>query len=84
MEAIESALVLSVMRFADELVETDGFQFPAAVKMRKEELQMARALVDNLAAEWNPSKYADDYKTNLMRTISGGKPGRARRKRRAA
>ena len=38
---------------------------------------MAKALVDSLAADWDPAKYTDDYRENLMRVIKGklkGKP----------
>src|SRR6266436_1021707 len=56
-EVIEDALVLSVMRFADELVDAAQFEFPSAEGVRKAELDMAKALVNSLAAEWDPSKY---------------------------
>jgi DNA end-binding protein Ku len=76
-EVIEDALVLTTMRFADELVDATGLSFPAASGLRKPELEMAKALVDSLAAEWDASKYTDDYRENLMRVIKGkikGKP----------
>src|SRR5438874_7360340 len=44
-EVIGDAIVLSVMRFADELVEVEQFEFPAAHGVRKQELDMAKALV---------------------------------------
>jgi DNA end-binding protein Ku len=75
-EAIGNALVLSVMRFATELVDADRFGFPADVKPRKEELQMARTLVEHLAADWDPARYTDDYTANLMRVIKGKLKGR--------
>lgn len=68
-EVIEDALVLSVMRFADELVDEDQLTFPPAKDIRKAELDMAKALVNSLAAEWNPSQYTDQYRANLMRII---------------
>src|SRR5256714_12771002 len=49
-EVIQNAIVLTVMRFADELVDTAGFEFPAATNVRKSELDMAKALVNSLAA----------------------------------
>jgi DNA end-binding protein Ku len=76
-EVINDALVLTTMRFADELVDATSLSFPAASGMRKPELDMAKALVNSLAAEWDPSKYTDDYRENLMRVIKGkikGKP----------
>jgi len=76
-EVIDDALVLTTMRFADELADASSITFPAATGIRKPELDMAKALVESLAAEWDPSKYTDDYRENLMRVIKGkikGKP----------
>ena len=75
-EVIGDALVLTVMRFADELVDIGGFTFPAAGSMRKNELEMAKALVNNLAAEWDPEKYTDQYRENLLRIIQGKVKGK--------
>src|SRR5258706_10551260 len=44
-EVIENAIVLSVMRFADELVDVHQFDFPAAQGVRKAELDMAKGPV---------------------------------------
>jgi DNA end-binding protein Ku len=70
-EVIGSAIVLTVMRFADELVDISGFTFPAAADVRPAELEMAKALVNSLAAEWDPAKYTDQYRENLLRIIQG-------------
>jgi DNA end-binding protein Ku len=77
LEVINDALVLTTMRFAEELVDESSLSFPAADGIRKPELDMAKALVESLAAEWDPSKYTDEYRENLMRVIKGkikGKP----------
>ena len=68
-EVIGQAIVLTVMRFADELVDAAQFNLPGESGVRKTELDMAKALVNNLAAEWDPSKYTDEYRENLMRVI---------------
>jgi DNA end-binding protein Ku len=68
-EVIQDALVLSMMRYADELVDVSQFSFPSADTVRKAELDMAKTLVENLAAKWEPEKYTDDYRENLMRVI---------------
>lgn len=78
-EVVEDALVLSTLRFATELVDAESLEFPPARKFKKQELDMAKALVENLSAEWDPSKYTDDYRENLMRVIKAkvkGKPAR--------
>src|SRR3954471_16135252 len=51
-EVIDQAIVLSVMRFADELADPKPLGFPANNDLRKPELEMAKALVNSLAAEW--------------------------------
>jgi len=68
-EVIDQAIVLTVMRFADELVDAAQFNLPGESGVRKNELDMAKALVNNLAAGWDPSKYTDEYRENLMRVI---------------
>jgi DNA end-binding protein Ku len=68
-EVIGQAIVLTVMRFADELVDAGQFELPGDSGIRKTELDMAKALVNNLAAGWDPSKYTDQYRENLMKVI---------------
>jgi DNA end-binding protein Ku len=73
-EVIKDALVLSTMRFREELVPVSEYDFPK-VKARDAEMRMARQLIDAYAAEWDPDKYTDEYRANLMAIIE------ARRKR---
>jgi DNA end-binding protein Ku len=75
-EVIEDAIVLSVMRFADELADPKPLGFPASTGIRKAELDMAKALVNSLAAEWDPEKYTDEYLDNLMKIIQGKVKGK--------
>src|SRR5215212_3391409 len=76
-EAIGDALVLTMMRFADELADLGDFKFPSTADIRPAELKMARQLIDNLAAKWDPAKYTDEYKENLMRVINAKMKGKA-------
>jgi len=75
-EVIDQALVLTVMRFEDELVDVGDLHFPAKADVRKQELDMAKSLVESLAAKWDPSKYTDQYRENLLRIIKGKAKGR--------
>jgi DNA end-binding protein Ku len=75
-EVIKDAIVLSVMRFADELVDVEQFDLPADDRIRKPELEMAKMLVNSLAAEWDPAKYTDQYRENLLRIIQGKVKGK--------
>jgi DNA end-binding protein Ku len=75
-EVIGESLVLTVMRFADELVDQGQFEFPSTEGARKQELEMAIALVNSLASEWDPAKYTDEYRDNLLRIIKGKMKGK--------
>jgi len=75
-EVIGDALVLTMMRFSDELADLGEFSFPSSEGLRKPELSMARQLVDNLSAGWDPAKYTDEYVKNLMRIIDAKLKGR--------
>jgi DNA end-binding protein Ku len=76
LEVIGDALVLTLMRFADELVDTRQLSLPDDSAVRKQELEIAKTLVKNLDAPWDPSKYADEYRDNLMRIIEGKMKGK--------
>lgn len=76
LEVIGDALVLTMMRFADELADLATYSFPSAGSIRKPELEMAKTLVESLAADWDPGKYTDDYRENLMKVIRAKMKGR--------
>ncbi len=75
-EVIDQAIVLTMMRFGDELADLSEFNFPAATGIRKPELAMARQLIEHLSASWDPEKYTDEYRDNLMRIIQAKLKGR--------
>ena len=76
LEVAGDALVLTLMRYAEELVDVREYHFPVAKDIRKPELQMARALVENLADSWDPSQYTDQYRENLMKIIKAKLKGK--------
>lgn len=76
LEVKGDAMVLTMMRYAEELVDTDEYSFPAAGNIRKPELQMARTLVEQLADKWDPSQYTDEYRANLMKIIKAKMKGK--------
>ena len=76
-EAIGDALVLTMMRFSDELADLGEYTFPHKAEIRPAELKMAQQLIDNLVSEWQPDKYTDEYKENLLRVINAKMKGKA-------
>ena len=75
-EPIGEAIVLTMMRFADELADLNDFRFPKSEATRPGEMNMALQLIDSLAAKWEPEKYTDEYRDNLMRVIRAKLKGR--------
>ena len=78
-EVIKDAMVLTLMRYPEELVDVTAYTFPAAKDVRKPELEMARTLVENLADKWDPSQYTDEYRENLMKIIKAKMKGKEAR-----
>lgn len=69
-KAQDDALVLEVMHFADELVDVEELNIPAGKSApRRRELDMAKALVEQMTEKWDPSRYTDDYTSALMALI---------------
>jgi DNA end-binding protein Ku len=73
---IGNALVLTMMRFDDELVDANHYSFPAASEVRPKELEMAKTLIESLSDDWKPEKYTDDYRANLMKVIKAKMKGK--------
>ena len=68
----DGALVVETMYYADEIrrpESLDGELSFREVKPRKAEVEMAKTLVENLSAEFDPSKYTDTYRAELMDLI---------------
>jgi DNA end-binding protein Ku len=75
-KVVEDALVMEIMRYADELVDTSSFSFPAPDNVRPAELQMAEQLVGTLADSFQPEKYSNEYRDNLMKIINAKMKGK--------
>jgi DNA end-binding protein Ku len=74
----DSALVLELMHFADELADPEKLHVPKKLEVGKREMDMAKSLIGSMASKWQPEKYKDDYRKALMDVIeekveAGGK-----------
>ena len=77
-KAQKDALVLELMHFSTELLDSTAIKVPGNVKLAKKELDMAKELVASMTGKWNPEGYKDDYREALMEVIeekvaAGGK-----------
>lgn len=62
-------IILEIMHFGDELVDADSLKFPKAAHARPKEVEMAKKLIDGMTTKWDPDKYENEYKTQLMDMI---------------
>src|SRR5436309_5839798 len=74
----DSAPVLELMHFADELADTGKLNVPKKTEVGKREMNMAKSLIDSMSSKWDPEKYRDEYREALMEVIeekveAGGK-----------
>jgi DNA end-binding protein Ku len=75
-KVVGDALVLEIMRFSNELVNESEYTFPDRDDVRPQELAMAEQLIGNLAEPFDPAKYTDDYRSNLMKIIRAKMKGK--------
>ncbi|HSV44333.1 MAG TPA: Ku protein, partial [Ramlibacter sp.] len=63
----EHGLVLELLRWADEVRSTAGLPLPTAsdAKVTERELKMAEQLVNELASEWEPDLFHDEFREKL-------------------
>jgi len=73
---VGEALVMELMRFENELVDISEYTFPGKDSLREQELSMATQLVENLAEPFDPARYTDDYRANLMKLIRAKMKGK--------
>jgi DNA end-binding protein Ku len=63
-------LGMSTMIFADEVVAADRLDdLPGDIETKEQEVEMARMLIDSLAADFEPEKYEDTYREEVLALI---------------
>ncbi len=69
---MDGVLTMATMRFADEVVSPDEIAESIEVESetpQKKELEMAKALIDSLAGEFDAEQYRDEYREELLALI---------------
>ena len=69
-ESIDSRLVLTMLRFANEVVDAPELAAVDRAKVAPKEIKLATDLIEALAADWRPEQYEDDYQKNLQEVIN--------------
>jgi DNA end-binding protein Ku len=65
----DHVIVLETMYWPDEIRKAAFEELDKAVKVRPQEVQMARSLIENLTGEWDPDQYGDEYRQALIELI---------------
>ncbi|WP_088138176.1 non-homologous end joining protein Ku [Achromobacter xylosoxidans] len=64
------ALVLNLMRWGDDVKSVEDLDLPKAgaksMSPSAAELKMAKMLVDEMSAQWDPADYQDEFKAAIM------------------
>ena len=71
----KDALVLHVVRFADELRDPADLKLPDT-KVSKKEVDMAKSLIEQYTEEFDFEKYKDVYNEQLMKIIKAKRSGK--------
>ncbi len=65
----EDAILLIQIRFDQDLRDPSEAKVPSNIKIEKKELDMALTIIDQLTGEFEPEKYKDTYKDDLLKLI---------------
>ncbi|GAC1305727.1 MAG: Ku protein [Mucilaginibacter sp.] len=72
---IEKVLVITRIRFAQEIRSTQDLKVPS-VEVSKKELDMGLALINQYAEHFDVSKFKDEYKDELLKIIQAKAKGK--------
>ncbi|MFP3907752.1 MAG: Ku protein [Acidimicrobiales bacterium] len=70
--SVDGRLVMSTMNWADELVdpaELPGFEALDDLEVSEREQKLAEQLIESLAADWDPTKYHDTHREQVLALI---------------
>lgn len=70
-------LLLHTMFYPEEVREVPEFRRDESVTVKPQEVALAEKLVEGLAADFDPSKYKDEYQDRLMQMIEAKREGLA-------
>jgi DNA end-binding protein Ku len=77
----DKVLTMATMRFADEVVAPNELGEDVVPedgrKLDKREVDMAKQLIDSLTADFDPSKYHDEYREELLSLIDRKAQGKS-------
>jgi DNA end-binding protein Ku len=72
----EDALTMTTMNYDDEVIKPESIEgIPEKVKATPKEVEMAKKLIDALSADFDPSKYTDEFREQVLAMIEAKAEG---------
>jgi DNA end-binding protein Ku len=65
----DDAFVLETMYWPDEIRPAEFETLHEDGKIREQEIEMAKTLIENLSEPWNPAAYKDEYREALLEIV---------------
>jgi DNA end-binding protein Ku len=72
----EGVITLEQLYFEDEIRPMDEIKPDSSGRVKKEELEMASRLIESFSSRWEPRKYKDTYRDELMKVIEAKRKGK--------
>ena len=73
---LEKVIVVSKIRFADEIRSAEEILTPDSVEVSKKELDMGLALINQYSSKFEIEKFKDEYHTELLNIIKAKAKGK--------
>jgi DNA end-binding protein Ku len=70
----QNGVLMHTMYYSHEIRKVDEFRTDLSL-VKEKELALATSLIEALAADFEPEKYKDDYRDNLLKMIEAKKQG---------
>jgi DNA end-binding protein Ku len=67
--AQDEVLLLNTLRYTEELRAAKDLDLPKFPKVTSKEMDLALRLVEDMAGKWEPEKYKDTYREDLLKRI---------------
>jgi len=73
---LKNVLVVTRIRFGQEIRDTDDLNLPDKIEVSKKELDMGLTLINQYAEDFDVSKFKDEYNDELLRIIEAKSKGK--------
>lgn len=73
---LKNVLVVTLIRFAQEIRDTEDLNLPDNIDVSKKELDMGLTLINQYAEDFDVSKFKDEYNDELLKIIEAKSKGK--------